>query len=520
MVAFVRHIKEYHEQSKHHPAKFAESLGFMDWANQPNPFRSYEGTPKLDLPFLQGPVPGKLYTEAVEPKPVDLESVGALFELSLGLSAWKRYGDSRWALRMNPSSGNLHPTESYLVGLGGVYHYDSLHHQLERRAELPQWLAAGTGFWVGLSTITVRETWKYGVRGYRYCQLDLGHALGALGYSAALNGWKVKVLDHLSTDQVGVILGLDGVDWPPHQSEEPDMLLRIGPKGDEVSLPEPESFRPLAWEGEPNLLCQKPHPWRPVDQAYRLCNKPAGGNLQRLLPEGEGPAPSELSGETLIRQRRSGQTYSEEDSAMKQGSFWEILQACLPRRGKAPFDVSLGEPQVNLVLMVHRVEGVAPGTYLLCRNERDLGGLKAALDSRFAWDKVPTPMDLPLYLLEEGDTRNFAANLSCNQEIASSGSFSLSMLSCFEGAMKEDQFVYPRLFWECGLIGQALYLGAESQGFRGTGIGCYFDDQMHGYLGLTTASHQSLYHFTLGAAVEDQRLTTEPPYPEGRNLDR
>ena len=63
----------------------------------------------------------------------------ALFLLgfsSLGLSAWKRYRSSRWALRVNPSSGNLHPTESYLIRDGRVFHYAPLEHALEERAVL------------------------------------------------------------------------------------------------------------------------------------------------------------------------------------------------------------------------------------------------------------------------------------------------------------------------------------------------------------------------------------------------
>ena len=36
--------------------------------------------------------------------------------------------------------------------------------------------------------------------------------------------------------------------------------------------------------------------------------------------------------------------------------------------------------------------------------------------------------------------------------------------------------MYRRLFWECGLIGQVLYLEAEAAGVRGTGIGCFYDD--------------------------------------------
>ena len=44
-----------------------------------------------------------------------------LFELALGLSAWKEYGGSRWALRCNPSSGNLHPTEAYVVAGAAIH---------------------------------------------------------------------------------------------------------------------------------------------------------------------------------------------------------------------------------------------------------------------------------------------------------------------------------------------------------------------------------------------------------------
>jgi uncharacterized membrane protein len=36
--------------------------------------------------------------------------------------------------------------------------------------------------------------------------------------------------------------------------------------------------------------------------------------------------------------------------------------------------------------------------------------------------------------------------------------------------------MYPRLFWETGVIGQVLYLEAHAFGISATGIGCYFDD--------------------------------------------
>jgi len=71
---------------------------------------------------------------------------------------------------------------------------------------------------------------------------------------------------------------------------------------------------------------------------------------------------------------------------------------------------------------------------------------------------------------------------------------------------------YRNLFWEAGLVGQVLYLEAEEAGIRATGIGCYFDDPVHEVFGITSRDWQSLYHFTVGAPVEDLRLMTLPAY--------
>jgi nitroreductase len=107
-----------------------------------------------------------------------------------------------------------------------------------------------------------------------------------------------------------------------------------------------------------------------------------------------------------------------------------------------------------------------------------------------------------------------ANRLSCDQDIAEDGFFSLGMLARFEGSLREHgEWFYRRLFWECGMIGQMLYLEAEAIGVRGTGIGCFYDDPVHDVLGLKGRDWQSLYHFSMGLPVEDPRLTTEPGYP-------
>ncbi|MCP5102284.1 MAG: SagB/ThcOx family dehydrogenase, partial [bacterium] len=43
----------YHEASKHFVYRSAASPAYMDWENQPNPFRFYEGTEQTRLPLIE-----------------------------------------------------------------------------------------------------------------------------------------------------------------------------------------------------------------------------------------------------------------------------------------------------------------------------------------------------------------------------------------------------------------------------------------------------------------------------------
>ena len=224
----VGRILHYHERTKHHLHQYARSAGYLDWANQPDPFRTFAGAARIDLPLGDVATPyDDLYRPAaVSSRPLDLDSLGIFFELALGLSAWKQYQNSRWALRCNPSSGNLHPTEGYAILLAlpgvdaGVYHYVSRDHCLERRctlsgAEATQ-LVGGLlpqgSFFVGLTSIHWREAWKYGERAYRYCQHDAGHALATLRLAAAVLGWSAHLVDSIADADLAVLLGVDRLD--------------------------------------------------------------------------------------------------------------------------------------------------------------------------------------------------------------------------------------------------------------------------------------------------------------------
>jgi hypothetical protein len=112
----------FHERTKHRFNRYANGPGELDWANQPNPFRRYEGAPLVHLPLLaaheslQSPYYDELYDRGSVPSaPLTIDALSRLLQYALAISAWKQAGATRWALRCNPSSGKLHPTEAYLL---------------------------------------------------------------------------------------------------------------------------------------------------------------------------------------------------------------------------------------------------------------------------------------------------------------------------------------------------------------------------------------------------------------------
>ena len=526
----------YHEQTKHHYHRYARSAGFMDWANQPNPFRCYEGVTAVRLPLLQKDPAGEhlaLYERSRSvSRDFTSETIGAFLELSLGLSAWKSIPGNSWALRMNPSSGNLHPTEGYLIlpalpgVIAGVFHYNSYLHALEPRAELPETLwpqikqhLHSDGFLVALSSIFWREAWKYGERAFRYCQHDVGHALAALSFSANLLGWKVTWLNAVSDEEIGRLMGFDQTQWPEFESEHPELLCFVHRSGEQgiprdLSREIVSEFSGLRFQGWPNRLSRDHVDWEIISRVAEATATPKHEEAALTVPVRPRPfyAPPTQCGipaAQIIRQRRSAVAFDGVSSITKD-QFCAMLDKTLPRDGSAPFDLGLTVSCVHLLLFVHRVTGLEPGLYFLLRAERDLPALQQKCHRHFLWR--PVVETLSLYLLQTGDFQSTAASVSCGQAIAGESAFSLGMIARFREEVETAPYRYRQLFWETGMIGQVLYLEAEAAGVRATGIGCFFDDPVHELMGLPDDAFQSLYHFTVGSPRDDARLATLAAY--------
>ncbi len=563
----VERVIQYHVRTKHHYNRYARSLGFLDWVNQPDPFRRFEGAELIPLSLLaadEDPA-SPLYRAIYEPgavtsQPVTRRTLSRFFEYALALSAWKKAGESEWALRANPSSGNLHPTEGYIVvpqiqGLDlipGLYHYAPKEHGLERRAEFPteQLLNLmvpfpADAFLFGLTSVHWREAWKYGERAFRYCNHDVGHAIGSARIAAATLGWNMVLLDSLDQHTVAALLGTNrNEDFADAEPEHPDCLAVIWPdekvKREMLDVKREEAIEiPLylnsmvvrdivgcPWHGRANRLSgEHGAEWEIIDEAavasWKVSCEHHSVAVRSFATSRVSPFTSHeglLAGQ-IIRQRRSAVSFDGR-TAISAQTFFHMLHRVLPQADQAqldrpvPWDVWPYDPAIHLMLFVHRVDGLTPGLYFLVRDQRKLSFIQQSMNPEINWVPVPgCPENVPLYWLLEGDARQMAVQVSCRQDIAGDSAFSFGMLAEFEGGVRtRGAWWYPRLFWESGLLGQVLYLEAEAAGVRATGIGCFFDDPVHDIIAVRGLSFQSLYHFTIGGPVEDRRLQTLPAY--------
>ncbi len=567
--------RDYHERSKHALGRYAPGPASLDWDAQPDPYRTYQGCERVLLPTGDTQPQADQGTSLVAtpkppPRPIPLDTcrsplaissrIAALLRLGLGISAWKEMGDVRWAVRCNPSSGNLHPVEAYvavppLEGLpAGLHHYESLDHALERRclydadtAALLARLAPPGTLLLGLSLIPWREAWKYGYRAWRYCQLDLGHAIAALDYAAACVGWRLTPLPGWSADDLGRLLGLDRRgEFEPDEPELPQAIFLVSPSDGPV--PSEAGPAPLAaraallgrlpsqvWEGRANRLDPR-HLYRwPAVEAMGLGSGPiepeswlgepiAGsrggqgardvfyGRLADLCPASGLPSDSEAeSAARIILRRRSARVFDPR-LAISADALYRLLDACLPRPGAPPWD-ALGWPaRLHLLLFVHRVEGLDPGLYLFARDRSEVPGLKVRLRPEFDWTRpAGCPERLALHTLVRANARGTAGRLACHQQIAADSSLALAMLA--ELPADSPQTRYDGLLREAGALGQVLYLESESLGLGASGIGCFFDEPIHEILGVPGGDLQTFYMFTLGPAIPDPLASDAPAYP-------
>ncbi len=495
---------EYHESTKHSVESLRRTQHVLDWANMPDPFRHYEGVPVLDLP-ADPPAPEIRALDVLQGRTgMTLASDGPTFLSQLlfyaaAISASKRVPSTgyKYALRVNPSSGNLHPTEFHFATRGvtdwpdGLYHYRASSHTAEQRA-LGNFVTRLTGMDAPivfvLTSIAWREAWKYRDRAYRYCMHDMGHAWQALALAARAIGCEAFAAGHFPDDKVAQICRLNEDEWP---------MLIVGLHGRSIPVRDPDVAGPVSagdtvwFGGQANRLSNE-YVGYPLIESIHTATKIAKLHVERgglreaePVPIGSGgiklppPASATRSFGEVVRTRRSALDF--------RGGVLSIsiaqLSAMLDASARPFFADFAGTRFVQLYLYVHRVDGLEPGVY---RHWPERGDLET---------------------VRSGDQRVAAAGLSLGQDLAGNACVAFSMIADIGRAVRaHGDRGYRYVHFEAGAIGQRLYLAAEALGLGATGIGAFFDDEVHRYLNLASEQEQVVYHFAIGYPVPDPRL--------------
>lgn len=426
----------------------------------PDPFRHYDGVPVLDLP-ADPPAP-----DSASPAQDGAAFLSRLLFYSASISAWKRAPSGvRYALRVNPSSGNLHPTEFHFVTRGlkdwpdGLYHYRPLSHMAEQRAlgdffsKLPG-LAAPVTFI--LTAVVWREAWKYRERAYRYCLLDIGHASEALLLAAQAMGLTSTVTGEFADDELARGFGFSKDEWP---------MLVVALSGAPIPAGDAGSAEAAWFGGEANRLSRETISYSLIEGVHQA-TKWNGEYGETQLPR--RPILIRDFGK-IARARRSALDFlaTAEMSFSQLSAILGVTESCF----------------VQMYLYVHRVEGLPAGVY------------------RYAAEACE------LERINVGDQHVMAAGLSLGQELAGNACLAFSMVADLERAARAcGECGYRYVHFEAGATGQRMYLAAEALGMRATGIGAFFDDEVNRYLELTPAQGEVIYHFAIGHAITDGRL--------------
>eukprot|EP00439_Symbiodinium_sp_Y106_P065020 s1592_g10.t1 len=562
----VESVLLYHFRSKHFLDVQASLPGELDWSSQPSPWRSYHGAPRVQLPHSLEPLEA-----ASGPVPLSLASLGAFLRVGVGISAWKSYdglhmprgvGFARDAFFWQPV---VLPPLDGLAGVPAVYHFQPEMHALEFRLPAPNEFVTAAdgsaGFLVALTSLCIREAWKYGERALRSCHLNLGHAVGALDAACNVFGWSLgEGPPALNADSIlRTVLGLGEVGNKDEPGERPELALfvRTPARASDVGVWPAyltaetigKLYREAHMEAQgvpaplrPQRLASAPS-WPAMDAAQEaavMALVEEGGEQEEPTTRALEPsALRHLLGERLldaILNRRSVLRMSDEQPPLPETDFLRILHvACRavpePRAGRLAAGTGSA---VNVLLMLHKVESFLQGLYVLtrARASEELFAFVKQTPERVQRTESGSPLDLPegcaLWALARPvDVRHAAQISACGQEVAGAGSFAAAFFGTFTGWRHPRR--YLELLRHAGALGHVFYLAAEAAGFGATGMGCFMDDMALALLrdpwsmevkGASSSQSfsaeesqlQVLYYVTVGKASSDPRLLSFDPY--------
>jgi SagB-type dehydrogenase family enzyme len=501
----------YHEATKHSYTSVRTNPHFLDFGNQPLPFKIYPALEPSRMPAevrqtgvaalsaIAAGIPAQTNTAP------DLDAVAQLLYLSAGITRQRKYSGGEIYFRAAACTGALYEVELYLVCgdvcgevanlEAGVYHFAPAEFGLRRlragdyRSVLVE--AAGGEPAIAHAPLTIvctctywRNAWKYQARTYRHFGWDNGTLLANLLAVATALGLPAKVvcgfvdatlnrlLDVDSQREVAFSLvalghdsGLSARPAPPPQTA-PQALAEISPLGLEtVPLSRDEIDYPLMREmhaASSLHSAEEVAAWRgdtaPGHTEMRTAEiggtgttdfPPPAGPVIQLTPLSDAEMPRDPIEQVILRRGSSRQFARTPITLTQLSTMLDRATRGIPADFLNPFGSQLN----HLYLIVHAVEGLESGAYVFHRDRRVLECLK------------------------RGDFRDQAGYLGLEQQLPADAAVDIFFLADLRPIF--DRFGnrgYRAVQLEAGILGGKLYLAAYAQRLGATGLTFYDDD--------------------------------------------
>src|SRR5882724_7560147 len=497
----------YHDATKHSYTSIRTNPHFMDWSNQPLPFKIY---PTLEPMRLLGELRqtgvaalsaiSESVPERTKASP-DLEAVAQLLYLSAGITRKRSYSGGELYFRAAACTGALYEVELYLVCSdlanlqAGVYHFAPAEFGLRklRAGDYRGVLVEATGgeptvAHAPLSIICTctywRNAWKYQDRTYRHFGWDNGTLLANLLAVGTALGLPAKVLCGFIDDTVNRLLDIDP------QREVAFSLVPLGHLS-ELPLQAPAPIAPLGLETVPLSrreidypLMREMHTGSSLYSSEEVARWRGGTPLSHFaLPAGpvvdlESQSDAEIPRdpiEQVILRRGSSRRFARTPITLAQLST--ILDRAT-RGVPADFIDPVGSQLNHLYLIIHAVEGVQPGAYVFHRGR----GLLACL--------------------KPGDFRSQAGYLGLQQALPADAAVDVFFLADLRSILQRyGNRGYRAAQLEAGIVGGRLYLAAYAQHLGATGL-TFFDDDVTAFFSPHAEGKSAIFLVALGHSAK------------------
>ncbi len=499
----------YHNATKHSYASIRANQHFLDFANQPLPFKIY---PTLEPSRLPGELrqTGVAALSAIAeslPAPAnaapDLRAVAQLLYLAAGITRQRKYPGGEIYFRAAACTGALYEVELYLVCgdltdlQAGVYHFAAAEFGLRRlragdyRSVLVE--ATGGESAIAHAPLTVvctctywRNAWKYQARTYRHFGWDNGTLLANLLAVAAALGMSAKVVCGFVDATLNNLLDVDT------QREVAFSLVALGHVS---ALPPPTTpgISPLGLETVPLSrtevdypLMRDMHAASAFDSSDEVASwrsrtpianpPPPNGIVVQLQPLADAEIPRHPIEQVILRRGSSRKFLQTPISLAQLSTMLDRTTRGIP----ADFLEPMGSQLNHLYLIVNAVEGLESGAYVF---HRDRGLLEC---------------------LKQGNFRDQAGYLGLEQQLPADAAVDIFFLADLRPIFERfGNRGYRAVQLEAGILGGKLYLAAYAQPLGATGL-TFYDDEVTRFFSPHAEGKSAIFLVAVGNSAKQK----------------